>query len=144
MHSLIKYLSIILVVITISASVSALLPAHSASQAILLQASTSNLHGKALVLRGPSPIMDAEGTSPQDLTLINEYLAVTIAVGSSPPWGVPQGNLIDAAVVINDTPQRDFLAQFSSPVNGWGVVTLICSFLCRIMSSYASECDEVC
>ena len=36
-----------------------------------------------------------------DITLVNEKLAVAIAVNSSPPWAIPKGALIDAAPVVH-------------------------------------------
>lgn len=74
----------------------------------------------ALVLRGATPVPEGDATNPEDLTLINEYLAVTIAVGSTPPWGVTKGNIMDGAPIKDGEILQDVLAQFSFLVNGWG------------------------
>ncbi len=73
-----------------------------------------------IIIKGPSPIKNAESKSEEDLTLMNEYLAVTFGIGTSPPWGIPNGYIIDAAPVVNGTPGEDVLAQLSFLVNGWG------------------------
>ncbi len=74
-----------------------------------------------VVLRGPSPIPEGDAVSVEDITLMNEYLVVSIGVGSTPPWGVPKGNIMDAAPRAPDGEiLQDTLAQFSFPVNGWG------------------------
>ncbi|RLG87595.1 MAG: hypothetical protein DRO18_03030 [Thermoprotei archaeon] len=101
-------LSALLLIILVGATLSVTLPAV-----------TAQVDG-VRVIRGPTPIQEAEGTSFEDITLMNEYLAVTFGVGTSPPWGVPKYNIIDLAPVINGTVGNDVLAQFSFPVNGWG------------------------
>lgn len=69
---------------------------------------------------GPTPIPDGEAVAEDDITLMNEHLAVTIAVGTTPPWGITKLNIIDAAAVVDSEPQLDTIAQFSFPVNAWG------------------------
>ncbi len=90
---------------------------------IYLPASLSNVARTASgvkLIRGPTLIPEGDGTSEQDLTLMNEYIAVTIAVGSTPPWGVPKGAILDGAPIKDGEILQDVLAQFSFPVNGWG------------------------
>ena len=72
------------------------------------------------IIVGPTPIPDGEAVAETDITLMNEYLAVTIAVGTTPPWGVTKMNIIDAAAVVGGVPQLDTIAQFSFVDNGWG------------------------
>lgn len=51
---------------------------------------------------------------------MNQYLAVTFGISTSPPWGVPHGFIVDAAPVENSEILQDTLAQFSFLANGWG------------------------
>lgn len=73
--------------------------------------------GPPIVSRGPTPIGDGNATSPSDITLQNEYLVVSLAVESPPPYGIPKGILVDAAPA-GDVP--DSLTQFSFILDGWG------------------------
>ena len=52
---------------------------------------------KVTVLTGPTPIPGGDAVHKDDLTLMNEKIAVSLAVGTPAPWGVAQGGLIDAA-----------------------------------------------
>ncbi len=81
---------------------------------------TSAQSGEVQVIWGPTPISEGEALSANDLTLMNEYLAVTFGIGTLPPWGVTRGHIIDLAPVVDGIPQADVIAQFSFPVNGWG------------------------
>ncbi len=72
------------------------------------------------VVVGPTSIPDGEALAANDVTLMNEYLAVAIAVGTAPPWGVTKMNVLDMAAVVDGVPRLDVLAQFSFVVNGWG------------------------
>ncbi|HIQ03664.1 MAG TPA: hypothetical protein EYH40_04510 [Desulfurococcales archaeon] len=114
--------SSLLLVITIAVSLIALLAFNIVSATINVSSSGVK------IIKGPSPILDAEATSVEDVTLMNEYLAVSFGIGTPPPWGVPTGNIIDAAVVVNGKPDVDVLAQFSFLVNGWGRWAKIVSF----------------
>ncbi|MCE4612731.1 MAG: CehA/McbA family metallohydrolase [Desulfurococcales archaeon] len=69
---------------------------------------------------GATPIPEGEAISGQDLTIMNEFLAATFAVGTLPPWGVTRGHIIDLSPVVDGVPRGDIIAQFSFPVNGWG------------------------
>ncbi len=70
------------------------------------------------VIIGPTPIMEGEAKGPQDITLMNEYLAVAFGVSTTPPWGITPGHIIDIAPVGEKT--ADVAAQFSFPLNDWG------------------------
>lgn len=104
-----RALSILLIIAITASALAAITPMRAAAQA-----------GGALVLRGATPVPEGDATNPEDLTLINEYLAVTIAVGSTPPWGVTKGNIMDGAPIKDGEILQDVLAQFSFLVNGWG------------------------
>ena len=40
------------------------------------------------VVQGPTPIPSSDAVHAEDLTISNEFMAVSLAVGTSPPWGV--------------------------------------------------------
>ncbi|MCF8038112.1 MAG: hypothetical protein K9K79_02240, partial [Desulfohalobiaceae bacterium] len=65
-------------------------------------------------------IPDGDSRSPEDITLMNGNLAVTLAVGTTPPWGLVKGGLLDAAVVKDGAPDSDLLAVFDFLPNNWG------------------------
>jgi hypothetical protein len=71
------------------------------------------------VIVGPTPIPDGQASAAGDLTLVNEKLAASIAVNTSPPWAIPKGALIDAAPVVNGSIQRDRIAFADFLPNGW-------------------------
>jgi len=104
-----KALPLILILAIAASAIPTALPTHASAQA-----------SGSLVLRGATPVPEGDATNPDDLTLINEYLAVTIAVGSTPPWGVTKGNIMDGAPIKDGKILQDVLAQFSFLVNGWG------------------------
>lgn len=78
------------------------------------------------VIVGPTPIMEGEAKGPEDVTLMNEYLAVAFGISSTPPWGIPPGHIIDIAVIGEKT--SDVSAQFSFPLNDWGNWATITKF----------------
>lgn len=63
--------------------------------AILILASTAV--AKVEVIVGPTPIPGGDALAANDINLVNDKGAVSISVGSVPPWGMPQGGIIDAA-----------------------------------------------
>lgn len=71
------------------------------------------------VIVGPTPIPNGEALANNDITLMNEYLAISIAVGTTPPWGVPFGGILDAAPVVNGVPQLDTVALVDFLPNTW-------------------------
>ena len=54
---------------------------------------------KVEVLVGPTPIPGGNALDAKDITLINDKGAVSLAVGTAPPWGVAFGGIIDAAAM---------------------------------------------
>ena len=52
---------------------------------------------KVTVHIGPTPIPGGDAVHKDDITLHNDRIAVSLAVGTPAPWGVAQGGLIDAA-----------------------------------------------
>jgi len=71
------------------------------------------------IIIGPTPIPGGQANAARDLTLLNEKLAVAIAVDSSPPWAIPKGALIDAAPVVHGSIQHDRVAFADFLPNGW-------------------------
>ena len=68
---------------------------------------------------GPSPIPDGEALSSGDLTVQNEHLAFTLAVGSQAPWGVPRGAIVDLAPVKEGEITLDRIAFADFIPNNW-------------------------
>lgn len=71
------------------------------------------------VARGPSPIPDGEALADEDITLQNDHLAATLAVGSQAPWGVPRGAIVDLAPVKDGAPALDRIAFADFIPNNW-------------------------
>ncbi len=71
------------------------------------------------VSRGATPIPDGEAVAGGDLTLANDRLAVTLAVESQAPWGVPRGAIVDLAPVVDGTPALDRIAFADFIPNNW-------------------------
>lgn len=61
----------------------------------------------ARVIVGPTPIVDGEAVAARDVTLLNEHVAIALAVESSAPYGVPRGAIVDVAPVVDGRPGRD-------------------------------------
>lgn len=78
------------------------------------------------IIKGPTPIMEGEAKGPEDITLMNEYLAVAFGISTTPPWGIPPGHIVDMAVIGEKT--SDVVAQFSFPLNDWGNWATITQF----------------
>ncbi len=76
-------------------------------------------HGAAQLIVGPTPIVDGEAGAAGDITLMNEKLALGIAVASPVPYGVPRGAIIDVAPVTDGTPGRDRVVFADFIPNNW-------------------------
>ena len=57
---------------------------------------------KVELVVGPTPIPGGEALADDDLTLVNDKGAVSISVGSIPPWGVAKGGILDASARAKD------------------------------------------
>ncbi|WP_299083671.1 CehA/McbA family metallohydrolase [uncultured Paraglaciecola sp.] len=76
-------------------------------------AAVSIIHGKTIIPSG-------NATSEQDLTIKNDKLAFSLAIGSAPPWGVARGCIVDIAVVAADgTLSQDRVAFADFIPNNW-------------------------
>jgi hypothetical protein len=71
------------------------------------------------VIAGPTPIQDGEAKSAGDITVLNEKLAFTLAVGSPVPYGVPRGAIVDVAPVVNGKIGRDCVVFADFIPNNW-------------------------
>ena len=71
------------------------------------------------IVVGPTPIPGGQARSADDITLVNEKLAVAIAVTTAPPWAIPRGALIDAAPVIGGVIGRDRIAFADFLPDSW-------------------------
>lgn len=77
------------------------------------------VHAGVSVRQGPTPIQGGSALAPGDLTVTNEYFAVSFAVASPPPWGVARGGIIDAAIVGPDGLTDDLVSLIDFMPNGW-------------------------
>ncbi|MEP1552983.1 CehA/McbA family metallohydrolase, partial [Paraglaciecola sp.] len=59
-------------------------------------------HAAVSIILGKTVIPGGNATSEKDLTIRNDKLAFSIALGSAPPWGVARGCIVDIANVQND------------------------------------------
>jgi hypothetical protein len=71
------------------------------------------------VIVGPTPIQDGEAKSAGDITVLNEKLAFTLAVGSPVPYGVPRGAIVDVAPVVNGKIGHDCVVFADFIPNNW-------------------------
>jgi Carboxypeptidase regulatory-like domain len=76
-------------------------------------------HAAVRVMVGPTPIPGGQARAAGDITLVNDRLAVAIAVQTAPPWAIPRGALIDAAPVVHGRIGRDHLTFADFLPNGW-------------------------
>lgn len=68
---------------------------------------------------GPTPIPGGSARGAGDLTLANGRLAVSFAVDTAAPWGVPRGGILDAAVVHDGVVGPDLLSLFDFLPDAW-------------------------
>jgi hypothetical protein len=80
---------------------------------------TGGAQGAVRVIVGPTPIPGGQARAAGDITLMNDRLAVAIAVRTAPPWAIPRGALIDAAPVRDGRIGRDHLTFADFLPNGW-------------------------
>jgi len=85
----------------------------------LIPAAPNDTAERVTVQVGPSPIPGGSAQGARDLTLANGHLAVTFAVDTAAPWGVPRGGILDAAVVRDGVIGPDRLSLFDFLPDGW-------------------------
>lgn len=71
------------------------------------------------VITGPTPIERGDARAAGDITLLNEKLAIAIAVESVVPYGVPRGAIIDVAPVRGGKIGRDRAIFADFIPNAW-------------------------
>lgn len=71
------------------------------------------------VLIGPTPIPEGEAKANEDITLMNDRVAVTLAVRTAPPYGVPRGAIVDAAPRVGGRLGRDTIEYADFIPNSW-------------------------
>jgi hypothetical protein len=93
--------------------VSTLLLATGLTMAVQSHAAVSIIHGKTIIPAG-------NATSDKDLTIRNDKLAFSLAVGSAPPWGVARGCIVDIANVKADGSLSNDRVAFADFIpNNW-------------------------
>ena len=75
--------------------------------ALLVLAPCGIAQAAVQVITGPTPIERGDARAAGDITLVNEKLAIAIAVESVVPYGVPRGAIIDVAPVRGGRIGRD-------------------------------------
>jgi hypothetical protein len=71
------------------------------------------------LVQGPTPIVGGSCTDSGDLTILTEHYAVSFAVQTRPPWGVPPGSILDAAPVSNGIIQEDRIGFIDFLPDSW-------------------------
>jgi hypothetical protein len=93
--------------------ISACVLATGLSVAVHSHAAVSIIHGKTIIPAG-------NANSDKDLTIRNDKLAFSIAVGSAPPWGVARGCIVDIANVKADGSLSNDRVAFADFIpNNW-------------------------
>jgi hypothetical protein len=75
--------------------------------------------GDVTVTRGPTPIENGSCLGANDITVENGLFAVSFAVDSTPPWGVPNGSILDGATYDTAGNLNDRLTLVDFLPNGW-------------------------
>jgi hypothetical protein len=75
--------------------------------------------GKVQLSEGPTDIVNGVALHDEDITVSNEYFKIAFAVGTTPPWGVPHGSIVDSAIFVDGawTDNRTALIDFLP--HGW-------------------------
>ncbi len=71
------------------------------------------------ILQGGQAIPQGDSSSDRDITVYNETFAFTLAVGTRPPWGMPPGGILDAAILSRGAPGSDLLSLFDFLPDNW-------------------------
>ncbi len=75
--------------------------------------------GDVTVTVGPTPIENGSCLGANDITVENGLFAVSFAVDSTPPWGVPNGSILDGATYDAAGNLNDRLTLVDFLPNGW-------------------------
>ncbi|PKH04399.1 TonB-dependent receptor [Psychromonas sp. MB-3u-54] len=83
-------------------------------------ATTTQSHAAVSIIQGKTIIPAGNATSDQDLTVRNDKLAFSLAIGSAPPWGVARGCIVDIANVKKDGSLSNDRVAFADFIpNNW-------------------------
>jgi hypothetical protein len=81
---------------------------------------TAQSHAAVSIIQGKTIIPAGNATSEKDLTVRNDKLAFSLAVGSAPPWGVARGCIVDIANVKKDGSLSNDRVAFADFIpNNW-------------------------
>ncbi|GAC29897.1 CehA/McbA family metallohydrolase [Brumicola pallidula] len=81
---------------------------------------TAQSHAAVSIIQGKTIIPAGNATADNDLTVRNSKLAFSLAVGSTPPWGVARGCIVDIANVKKDGTLSDDRVAFADFIpNNW-------------------------
>jgi hypothetical protein len=75
--------------------------------------------GPLSLMPGPTPIAGGSCSAAGDLTVLTDHYAVSFAVETRPPWGVPPGSILDAAPVSNGIIQEDRIGFIDFLPDSW-------------------------
>lgn len=68
---------------------------------------------------GPTPIVNGACLAEDDITVRNGYFAISISNSTVPPWGVPNGSILDAASIVNGEIQPDRITLVDFLPDAW-------------------------
>ena len=68
---------------------------------------------------GPTRIPSGDAQGEKDLTVSNQYFALSFGVDTTSPWGVARGGILDVAIVANGELQKDFVSLIDFMPNYW-------------------------
>ena len=98
------YKSLLVITLTLATSLAVTMHSH---------ATVAIIHGKTMIPAG-------NATSDKDLTIRNDKLAFSLALGSAPPWGVARGCIVDIANVKEDGSLSNDRVAFADFIpNNW-------------------------
>jgi hypothetical protein len=81
---------------------------------------TMHSHATVAIIHGKTMIPAGNATSDKDLTIRNDKLAFSLALGSAPPWGVARGCIVDIANVKEDGSLSNDRVAFADFIpNNW-------------------------
>jgi len=72
-----------------------------------------------ILTRGATPIINGSCMGANDITVNNGYLAISVAVDTVPPWGVPNGSILDGTIVKDGAIGPDRLTLVDFLPNAW-------------------------
>ncbi len=71
------------------------------------------------IATGPTPIPRGDAVGANDITVSNEWFAISIAVDTAPPWGVARGGILDIALIRDGKIGYDIASLVDFMPNQW-------------------------